>query len=305
MEKLKIVCIGEILWDSMPLGLFLGGAPFNVAYHLNKMGANVSFVSSVGDDDLGQEAVKRTAMNGMSTDLIQVDYQHKTGFVDVDIEAEGIPVYNIKKPAAWDFIQTTNTFTGAVQSADAIVFGTLAQRMETSKKTIQSIVDAPALKVLDLNLRTPYDDKSVVKKSLAIADFLKVNIEELERLKDWFNLPQKTERAVEALMDLFDLTCIGITLGGDGAIFYDGSRWVEDPGSEIEVLDTVGAGDAFLAALMYGYLQNLDLEENLSLANRLGAYVATCYGGTPDYSIQNLSGIDLLPLSQKSVSNTI
>ncbi len=285
MKKLNIVCIGEILWDSMPMGLFLGGAPFNVAYHLNKMGAFVNLVSSVGDDDLGHEALKRMSTIGMNTDLIQIDQRYKTGFVDVEIEADGIPNYNIKKPAAWDFIQPTKGFMEAVQSADAIVYGTLAQRMESSRKTIQLIADTSALKVLDLNLRTPYDDEKVVNKSLEKADFLKVNLEELRRLITWYNLPKNKELAVEQLADLFELKCVAITLGADGALMYDGDRWVEDGGIEIDALDTVGAGDAFLAALIYRYLHDIGHEENLSKANQLGAYVATCYGGTPDYQI--------------------
>lgn len=172
MKKMSIICIGEILWDSVPLGLFLGGAPFNVAYHLNKLGADVKIVSCVGDDELGHEAIKRTSANGMSTDLIQINQHQKTGFVSVNLGAKGIPVYNIKKPAAWDFITSTEDLQQTLTNADVIVFGTLTQRMGTSRKTIESIKNLSALKVLDLNLRTPFDDKNIVYSSSKMADFL-------------------------------------------------------------------------------------------------------------------------------------
>lgn len=294
MEKLNIICIGEILWDSMPLGLFLGGAPFNVAYHLNKLGAEVKLVSCVGDDELGHEALKRMSYNGLSKDYIQINDQQKTGFVSVDLGSEGIPAYTIKKPAAWDFITHTRDLQQALKKADLIVFGTLAQRMDTSKKTIDLIKYSPALKVLDLNLRNPFDDKKIVYSSLKMADFLKVNIEELIQLKNWFDLPNKNEDALEKLLNMFQLECIAITHGAEGAEFYDGSNHVKSKGMQIEVLDTVGSGDAFLAALITGYMNQLSMQECLLFANKLGAFVATCYGGTPNYTIQEFADIKSL-----------
>lgn len=301
MNKLDIVCIGEILWDSMPLGLFLGGAPFNVAYHLNKLGANVKFVSCVGNDDLGQEAIKRTAKYGICTDLIQMTYKYKTGFVDVNLGAEGIPVYNIKKPAAWDFINLTKELHAEIQKADVIVFGTLAQRMETSRKTISVIKKSTALKVVDLNLRSPFDDKEIVKLSLEMSDFLKVNFDELQQLKNWFNLSSKDEQAVSELTKRFRIQSISITKGANGAAFFNDSEWVESKGVNINAIDTVGAGDAFLAALVSDYLKGVSPEENLKNANKLAAYVATCFGGTPDYTVSKLTDINALSIQKKNV----
>lgn len=302
MNKNNIICIGEILWDSMPLGLFLGGAPFNVAYHLNKLGADVKFVSCVGDDDLGHEAIKRTAINGMRTDFIQINYHQKTGFVDVDLGVDGIPLYDIKKPAAWDFITQTDRLQNEIMTVDVIVFGTLAQRMDLSRKTITSIEKTSALKVLDLNLRSPYDDKQIITFSLEMADFLKVNIEELLQLKDWFGLSTNHEDAVQELSELFQLQCVTITLGGSGAIFFDGSNWIENEGVQVAAIDTVGAGDAFLAALITGYIHNVSSSESLKLANKLGAYVATRYGGTPDYDINNLNEVDSLFNNESTIA---
>lgn len=294
MKKMSIICIGEILWDSVPLGLFLGGAPFNVAYHLNKFGSDAKIVSCVGDDELGHEAIKRISANGMSTDLIQINEHQKTGFVSVNFGAQGIPVYNIQKPASWDFITSTEDLQQTLSNADVIVFGTLAQRMDTSRKTIESIKNLSALKVLDLNLRTPYDDKKIVFSSLKIADFLKVNTEELSKLKKWFDLPSKDKFAVRKLLEMFQIDCMAITHGAEGAEFYSGSDYIKSEGQDIEVMDTIGAGDAFLAALLTGYLRERSMKESLLLANKLGAFVATRYGGTPQYTLQELSDIESL-----------
>ncbi|HKL16683.1 MAG TPA: carbohydrate kinase [Balneolaceae bacterium] len=294
MKKFSAICIGEILWDSMPLGLFLGGAPFNVAYHLNKLGADLKVVSCVGDDELGHEALKRMSYNGLSKDFIQINNKQKTGFVSVDLGADGIPDYTIKKPAAWDFITHTRELQKALNKVDVIVFGTLAQRMDTSRKTIESIQYSSALKVLDLNLRTPFDNKNIVYSSLKMADFLKVNIEELHQLKDWFDLPAENEKALDKLLNMFQIKCIAITHGSEGAEFYNGSDHVKSNGIQIDVLDTVGSGDAFLAALITGYMNQLSIQECMLYANKLGAFVATCYGGTPDYTIREFKNIETL-----------
>lgn len=294
MKRMSIICVGEILWDSVPLGLFLGGAPYNVAYHLNKLGADVKIVSCVGDDELGHEAIKRISDNGLTTDLIQLNEHQKTGFVSVDLGSQGIPAYTIKKPVAWDFITSTKDLQQSLSIADVIVFGTLAQRMDTSRKTIESIKNLPALKVLDLNLRPPFDDKKIVNSSLNIADFLKVNTEELSQLKKWFELPSEDKFAVRKLIEMFQIECVAITHGEKGAEFYSGSNSIKCGGKKIEVEDTIGAGDAFLAALLTGYMRQRSMKESLLLANKLGAFVATHYGGTPNYTIRSYTDLELL-----------
>lgn len=280
--------MGEILWDFMPSGLYLGGAPYNVAYHLTQLGNDVAFVSRVGDDILGKEAMKRAQNSGLSVDLIQIDDVLDTGIVEVKLGGQGDPEYDIKKPAAWDEIELNAEVEEVIQAADAVLFGTLAQRNDTSKATIQSLEESDALKILDLNLRQPYLDKKVVCDSLEFTDILKVNDVELEELADWFNLADGQKESMRELAERFSLKAICLTLGGNGSILFYGDEFTEQRGLSIRVADTVGAGDAFLAALITGYLNQLPPKEMLQTANKLGAFVATCYGGTPIYSVNDL-----------------
>ncbi|MEX0647726.1 MAG: carbohydrate kinase [Balneolaceae bacterium] len=294
--KHSIVCLGEILWDSMPAGLFPGGAPYNVAYHLKKLGENVKIISRTGNDDLGREAIRRAELNGISAEYIQTDSSLPTGFVEVYLDGKGVPQYNIKKPAAWDEIVLSEDVKKILNEADAVVFGTLAQRSETSRNTIQWIKHADCLKVLDLNLRPPDDSEKVIHSSLEIADLVKLNDDELNVLRNQYQLPEELKSAAETLSEMFKLNAVCITCGGDGAFFLNSGEWTECSGNRITVADTVGAGDAFLAVLVSGYLNNTPPEMLLNLANHLGAWVATQNGSTPHYFVGSVSGIENLSL---------
>lgn len=295
--KKKILCAGEILWDSMPPGLFLGGAPYNAGYHLNKLGLDVYIISRVGDDDLGREAVKRAEASGVYTDLIQVDPDLSTGFVEVNLGADGIPEYNIKKPVAWDEISLNPELAGVAESADALIFGTLAQRSETSRNTIRQLGKTDRLKVLDLNFRFPYVDPDITDQSLQMADVVKMNHEELEQLQKWFSLSGEMKEAIRQVSDRFSLEMVCVTSGAVGALLWDGSRFYEGKSYKVNVADTVGSGDAFLAVLVSGYLKGVPPEKLIRYSNRMGAFIATQNGGTPDYRLGSIEEIDSLPLS--------
>lgn len=284
----NIVSIGEILWDSMPAGLFPGGAPFNVACHLQRLNRNVTFISRVGDDRLGTEVIRRVKQHGLDTDMIQSDAYRPTGFVEVEINSEGIPRYNIIKPAAWDYIELTSAVQQTFRTASVIVFGTLAQRMQNSQRTIQWIEFADAKKVLDLNLRVPHYDKSIVEKSLKIADVLKINEEECITLQQWFNLDHNFKKSMSILSRKFDLESVCITRGKNGAMLWHEGEWAEEPGRDVRPVDAVGAGDAFLAALIDGIMKQSSVNECLEKANRLGAYVVTQNGAIPPYSLETV-----------------
>jgi len=292
----KIVSIGEILWDSMPLGLFLGGAPFNVAYHLSKLGDEVSFISRVGKDQLGEEALRRVKIAGLSAENLQVDDHLNTGFVEVSLGEHGIPEYHIKKPVAWDQIMMTGNAKEAVESADAVVFGTLAQRSEISKKTIQSAEACKGIKILDLNFRYPFVDKEIVEHSMRIADIIKMNDDELNDLQTWHNLPSDREESMKQIAAQYSLQAICLTRGRDGAILWNDGAFFESKGYEVIVADTVGSGDAFLAAFISGYLRGISFDQLLEHSNRLGAYVASRSGGTPSYSVTSYTDISNLPM---------
>lgn len=290
----SVVCFGEVLWDSLPLGLFPGGAPFNAAFHLHQLDRSVAMVSRVGSDVLGREVRRRARWKGISTEWIQVDPGVPTGFVEVDLDAEGEPEYTIVEPAAWDRIEVATSMERAIAGADALIFGSLAQRGTTTRDALRSVWERASRAVFDVNLRPPYDDRSVVRTSLERADWVKLNVEELARLAEWFDLPSDLEEGARALSDAYDAEVVCVTLGSRGAALLREGRWVRRPGIEIQVEDAVGAGDAFLAELVDGLLAGTESRRLLDRANRLGAFVASRYGATP---VHERALIESLPVS--------
>jgi fructokinase len=283
MSSSEILCVGEVLWDALPAGLFLGGAPFNVACHLRAAGMPVAMVSRVGDDRLGDEVVRRASNYGVGVDLIQVDAVLPTGFVSVTLDDSGVPEYEIVEPSAWDAIALNDTLIERASEARALVFGSLAQRHAITRGTIERLWDADseALMVFDANLRPPYDDREVVRRSLQRADVAKLSLGELARLASWFDLPSGVRAGAAAIAETFAIRTVCVTRGSEGAALWRDGRWTEHPGFPVEVRDTVGAGDAFLAVMLAGLLSGAGDGALLQHANMIGAYVATQFGAVP------------------------
>ena len=281
----EVLCVGEVLWDSLPEGLFLGGAPFNVACHLRAAGTEVSMVSRVGADRLGDEAMRRAARYGVGTELMQVDQTLPTGFVRVHVDQQGNGSYEICEPVAWDAIEATEALLARAAKARAIVFGSLAQRSATTRATIERLwrVAAPdARLVFDVNLRPPYESVDSVRASLARAHVVKLSDAELVRLGEWFGWQGSEQR--EAMYDLareFRCDVVCVTRGGGGAALLHDGVFTEHSGFPAEVRDTVGAGDAFLAVMLAGLLAGSSDAELLQHANLMGAYVVTQFGALP------------------------
>lgn len=283
-----ILCIGEILWDSLPSALYLGGAPLNVCYHLNQLGINASIASKVGKDRLGEEAISRIESKGISTDLIQQDGAHETGFVCVTIGEDGDPEYNIIEPVAWDFIRLNDRLVNVLEGCWGLVFGSLAQRNSASRETIQKLWQLDVLKILDMNLRPPHVEKQVIFDSLQAADIIKMNEEELDQLKQWYDLSDNTREAVEQVSQKFNSSLVCITRGANGATIFRDGIWSEHRGFPKKARDVVGAGDAFLAALLFGIKSGKVGNELLAYANATGALVAQKDGATPSYSMEDI-----------------
>lgn len=277
----EVLCVGELLWDELPAGLFLGGAPFNVACYLTAAGVPAAMVSRVGADRLGREAVRRAGRYRVATDLVQVDLILRTGFVKATIDDSGQPTYVIVDDVAWDAIEPNEVLLARAEKSLAIVFGTLAQRHATTRRTIERLWESKALMVFDVNLRPPFEDREVIRRSLERADVVKVNTEELQRLSSWFGLPQGDRESASALAGMFSCPVVCVTRGQAGAALWRDETWTEHPGFEVEVRDTVGAGDAFLAILLAGLLSGADSETLLKNANRMGANVAMQSGALP------------------------
>jgi fructokinase len=297
-----ILCVGEVLWDALPDGLFLGGAPFNVACHLQALGARVAFASRVGDDRLGAEVVRRMQARGLDPALVQTDPALPTGFVQVELGTTGDADYEILEPAAWDAIAPTAALDECAGAAAAIVFGSLAQRAPTSRKTIRRLCErggaAGALRVFDINLRAPFVERPAIEASLRAADVVKLNEDELGVLREWFGLPADPEPALAGLAEAVGARAVCMTCGSEGAWLWTADGCRHHPGYDVAVADTVGAGDAFLAALLRGLLGGQQGEDLLDLANRLGAYVASRSGALPAYRLDALADVEALSLSQ-------
>ncbi len=278
-----VCCFGEMLWDLLPSGKLPGGAPMNVALHLRNLGMDVAMVSRVGVDALGHEIVDFVKQKNCVTDWIQSDNQYPTGIVEVNVSNRTAVTYNIVHPVAWDFIAVTPEALAVSKNAYAFVYGTLACRDSHSRETLLTLLDnSTALKIYDVNLRPPHYTKELIEVLLQKADIVKMNEEELEIVFNWMaasDLPidQKAER----VKTKFGLQAVIITMGGNGALFIDDSGLHRSKVFKVDVVDTIGSGDSFLA----GMIKNLHLknspEHSLNYACALGAMVAAHHGANP------------------------
>jgi fructokinase len=281
-----IVGLGEMLWDLFPAGKQLGGAPSNFAYCTSLLGDRGVAASRVGRDGLGNEALQRLTRLGLETSYIQTDETHATGTVSVRVDEKGEPAYEITNPVAWDFLRWDSTLQSLAQEADAVCFGTLAQRAPSSRETIRTFlatVRPGTARVFDVNLRQSFYSEEVLAKSMELTDILKLNHEELPRVAEILGLDSDlSERScTRQFIERFGLRLLCVTRGDRGSLLVSASELHEHAGFKIRVVDTVGAGDAFTAALVYHFLRGSSLASMNEAANRMGAWVASREGATP------------------------
>jgi fructokinase len=291
--SLKVIGIGEVLWDLLPAGRQLGGAPANFAYHAGALGAQAGMVTRVGRDVLGQEILCVFEKLRLPANLVQVDETFPTGTVTVELAGEGVPNFTIHEHVAWDHLQLTDAALESARKADALCFGSLAQRAVTSCGTIQHLLhqSSPnALRIFDINLRQHFYSRTVIESSLQQANVLKLNDSELPVLATLFDLKGDPQPQLTALAQRFDLRVVALTLGSQGSLLYQDGRWSKCRTRPVRVEDTVGAGDAFTAALALGLLRRMDLEAINLAANEVASYVCSCAGATPPLpdSLRNL-----------------
>lgn len=285
----SVVCFGEVLWDLLPSKALPGGAPMNVAYHLKKLGANPVMLSKIGTDDYGKGLVNMLAENKISTGFLQVDYDHPTGLVYANPNEYNEVVYDIVFPSAWDFIEWQAEYNELLQQAEFFVYGSLTSRSKVSRDTLYQLLDAAKLKVLDINLRPPHFNRAHVEYLLQKADILKMNIAELELITGWFNDFESTEDRIKILQDQFKIEIIIVTMGGEGALVNDKGIIHRHPGFKVQVADTIGSGDAFLAGFLHQQLNGISAKEALDFASAIGAFIATKSGACPDYETSQIT----------------
>jgi fructokinase len=283
------LCFGEILWDFLPDGLFLGGASLNAAYHLHHHGANAQVVSAVGRDVLGDELLRRCTNWGISTDGIAQLDDAPTGHVRVAIGGNGDARFDIVTHVAWDKISATDANLRAATQADAFIFGSLAQRSPQNRATLDRLLAAlpkRALRVFDANLRPPHDDLDLVRLLARKATIFKLNATEAARLAaNESEKPGREEAHARLLAEMCGCGFVVVTAGARGAGMLRDGQWLWEPGRPMQVADTVGAGDAFVASLVAHLLRGkMSDGEILARACRLGEWVASQRGATPAYT---------------------
>ena len=283
--KKRVVGLGEILWDILPEGAHLGGAPANFAYITGLLGDEGIVASRVGNDSLGAEALRHMRELGLDSSQVQLDSAHPTGTVNVEIDDKGLARYEFAQSVAWDFLEWTTAWRLLAETADAICFGSLAQRSEQSRVTIEQFLEAAsprAVKVFDVNLRQSYYSQEVLARSMKLADIVKLNDEELPIVMAHSQLRFGDERlSAQRLIETYDLQLVCITRGAHGSLLLRDSEASEHAGFWVKVADTVGSGDAFTAGLVHEYLRGASLDQMNDLANRVGSWVASEAGAMP------------------------
>lgn len=281
MKKPKIVGIGELLWDVLPAGRRMGGAPVNFAFYAKEEGADAHVISAVGEDESGRELLDGITRLGIGTSAVEHN-AHPTSTVDVSLDNAGIPTYRIHEGVAWDYIVPSPETETVVAGADAICWGSLAQRNSISRNSIEKIIAASpktCLKLFDINLRLDYYDETIIRESLEAADILKLNEDELPVVARYFALGKDPEEVISRLIERFALRYVVYTEGSRGSRITaaDGqSSFLETP--RVKVADTVGAGDAFTAAFAVSLLKGLPLTNCHRRAVDVAAFVCTQHG---------------------------
>lgn len=314
-EPHLILGLGELLWDMLPAGSkqggvsiegsslvgWLGGAPANFAVMAGRLGNHAVILSRIGRDNPGRKAVEQLDPLPVDASQLQVDPLHETGRVTVEFD-NGQPRYTIHEPAAWDFLELSDEWVRLAERASAICFGSLAQRSRESRQTIQTLAaqtSSNCIRVFDVNLREPFYSGEVIQESLELATVIKMNNAELPLILGLLGLPQgdgmdgdRLRQGAERLLGEFPmLQMVAVTRGGHGSLLVLRDEWNEHPGIPVKVVDTIGAGDAFTAALTHYLLRGADLATLNEAGNRWGGWVASQSGAMPALSDEVRSGI--------------
>jgi len=285
VRPFRVAGLGEVLWDLLPGGKQLGGAPSNFAFHAQALGVESAIVSAVGSDGPGRELLETLASRGLSDEYIAVEGSFPTGTVDVRLDPKGKPEFVIHEEVAWDSIKLTRSLQDLARGLSAVCFGTLAQRSPISRSTIRELLHSTqpsCIRVFDVNLRQNFYTPAIVQESLALSSCLKLNEDELPEVARLCSVSGMEKEILRGLLDRFNLEIIALTRGAKGSLLITKTESAEFTPPRIEVADTVGAGDAFTAALTVGMLRNLSLEVINRRAVALAGYVCTQAGAMPE-----------------------
>lgn len=286
----KIICFGEVLYDVFPSHRKIGGAPLNVAIRMASLGINAQIISRVGNDLIGKELIQFIAENGVDTSSIQVDKTNSTGEVIVQLDAKGSASYTINYPVAWDKIICTAEDEIKVKKADALIFGSLVCRDTVSHESLLEIINYAKYAIFDVNLRAPFYTKELLINLMMQSDFIKFNDDELYEISGYLNSPYHSlEQNLLYIAKQTNTKHICVTKGSHGAVLYYNEKLYYNSGYKIDVVDTVGAGDSFLASLLSRLLMGHDPQNAIDFACAMGAMVAQSEGANPKISSKSVS----------------
>lgn len=285
--KTGVVCFGEVLWDELPDGPVPGGAPMNAAIRLASLGHTARIISAVGKDERGEQLTAVLRENGVDPSLLQRHPELPTGAVHVSLDPHGNPSYDIALPSAWDDIAVTRESIDAVHSSAVFIFGSLACRRDSSLSTLRTLLKHAPLRVFDVNLRSPFFSLPIVRELMRQADIIKMNDEELLVLTAGQGA-DGIEQGVLSIAEQTSAKSICITRGENGAVVYDNGSFIHHPGYRVEVVDTVGAGDSFLAGFVSELLRGEPLTQALAFGCALGAMVAGRKGANPAITAEEI-----------------
>lgn len=278
-----VVGLGEALWDVLPEGKKLGGAPANFAFHAGQFGLNSVAVSALGEDALAEETIKQLEEKDLKYEMPRVPYP--TGTVQVELDTDGVPTYDIKENVAWDNIPFTKSIENIARNARAVCFGSLAQRNVVSRETIHKFLDvtpADCIKIFDINLRQQFYTKEVIQESLKRCNMLKINDEELVIIGRMFGYPGlDIENKCFLILGKYNLDILVLTCGVNGSYVFTSGKVSYQPTPKVEVADTVGAGDSFTGSFCAAILSGKSVEEAHKLAVNVSAFVCTQNGAMP------------------------
>lgn len=293
-EKFIVVGLGEILWDMLPGGKQLGGAPANFAYHVKSLGAESFIISSIGNDELGKEILNKLNDLHIDNQYITIDKKHPTGSVNVTVDKKGKPDYVISENTAWDYIPFDDKHIKLAQRTDAVCFGSLCQRSAVSRDTIRKFLKSTksrCIRIFDINLRQKYYNKEIIDSALKLSNILKLNDEELQLISKILNIDGSETDILNQLIEIYQLRLIAVTKGSNGSRLFMKQKDSLHKGYSARIVDTVGAGDCFAAALAIGILKEMDLDTINDLANKAAAFVCSQRGATPEFPDKLLQSI--------------
>jgi fructokinase len=283
-NKYTVVGLGELLWDVFPNDKKMGGAPANFAYHVNELGEHGVIASSVGNDEFGKEIKNNIRELELNSGYIYTDNNHPTGTVTVRLDKKGKGEYTIHENVAWDFIPWNSNLQILAKRTDAVCFGSLCQRNEISRDTINKFLRAvktDCFRIFDINLRQSYFNYEIIHSSLKLSNVLKLNNEELIILSNLLSIDGTEKEIIKRITEHYNLELIALSRSEEGSLLYSKGDFIVNKGFKVKVVDTVGAGDAFAAVLAVGLLRGKSLDFINEYANKVASYVCSRSGATP------------------------